>query len=255
MGKRKLDRAAGRSPAAQPQAQAPSAGGPSWWIKGLILLVPLLVVAAFVLLGPMRDRVTGGAGASGTAAGVGGAPMGAASPRGGNAPMGSASPQAGAADQAAGDRAHMGDEEVRQMAARLAARLEREPRDAAGWRTLARTYYVLKQFPEAVRAYERLSALGPLDADVLADYADSLAMAQGQRLAGKPMELAREALEKNPAQWKALSMTATDAFQRGDMRLAIAHWERALQALPQDSEMAAGIRESLAQARAAKPGG
>jgi cytochrome c-type biogenesis protein CcmH/NrfG len=150
------------------------------------------------------------------------------------------------------DQAHIGDAEVEQMAARLAARLEREPNDAKGWSTLARTYYVMKRFSQAVAAYERLAALAPMDANVLADYADALAMAQGQRLEGKPMELVRKALERDPGQWKALSMAATDAFQRGDFTVAIGYWEQALAALPPDSEISRGIRGSLEQARQAR---
>jgi len=140
---------------------------------------------------------------------------------------------------------------IGQLAARLAERLEREPGDADGWRTLARTYYVMKRFPEAVTAYEKLDALGPLDADVLADYADATAMAQGRRLEGRPMRLVRRALGQNPTQWKALSMAATDALERGDSDAAIENWERALDAVAPDSEMAASIRGTLAQVRQA----
>jgi hypothetical protein len=49
----------------------------------------------------------------------------------------------------------------------------------------------------------------------------------------------------------ALSMAATDAFQRGDFAVAIGYWERALAALPPDSEMSRAIRGSLEQARQA----
>ncbi len=142
------------------------------------------------------------------------------------------------------------DADIEQLAARLAQRLEREPGDANGWRTLARTYYVMMRFPEAVAAYEKLEALGPLDADVLADYADAAAMAQERRLEGRPMQLVHRALAANPAQWKALSIAATDAFQRGDVRAAVDAWELALRNVPADSGMAESIRSSLAQARA-----
>lgn len=141
------------------------------------------------------------------------------------------------------------DADVEQLAARLAQRLEREPDDADGWRMLARTYYVMMRFPEAVAAYEKLEALGPLDADVLADYADAVAMAQGRRLEGRPMRLAQRALAADPVQWKALSIVATDAFQRGDVRAAVDAWELALGAVAADSAMAESIRRSLAQAR------
>lgn len=144
-------------------------------------------------------------------------------------------------------------EDAEEMAMRLAARLEREPQDANGWRTLARTWYVMARFPEAVAAYEKLAALGPLDADVLADYADATAMAQGSELTGAPMELVHRALALNPAQWKALSIAATDAFRRNDTPAAIAYWERALAAVPADSPMAESIRASLAEARRSSP--
>lgn len=149
------------------------------------------------------------------------------------------------------DGVDLTDAEMQRMAERLAVRLAREPDDADGWRTLGRTYYVMKRFPQAVAAYERLVALGePLDAGVLADFADALAMAQGQRLGGRPMELVRQALELDPRQWKALSMAATEAFQRDDFAAAITYWERARASLAPDSPMAASIDASLAQARA-----
>lgn len=164
---------------------------------------------------------------------------------------GAAQLASGAAQPAGGSSGHdvSSDPELQQMAARLAQRLEREPGDAEGWRTLARTYYVMQRFPQAVAAYERLDALGAPDADVLADWADAAAMAQGRRLEGHPMQLVRRALDADPTQWKALSMAATDALERGDASAAIERWERALGAVPEGSERASAIRASLAQAR------
>lgn len=216
------------APASTPAADDDSGGARNWLLVAAVIAIPVVVFAVFLSFGPLRDTLSGRPAVP------------AASSAGG----------AGAPAQQGGDRAHLGDAEVQQMAERLAARLEREPGDANGWRTLARTYYVLKRFGDASAAYEKLAALSPIDdADVLADYADAFAMSQGQRLAGKPMELVRKALEKNPAQWKALSMAATDAFQRNDFPTAVSYWERALQTLPPDSEMAEAIRVSLAQAR------
>jgi len=165
---------------------------------------------------------------------------------------GAAQPSGGAGQQLSGggvEHDATNDPEMQQMAARLAQRLEREPGDAEGWRTLARTYYVMQRFPEAVAAYERLDALGAPDADVLADWADAAAMAQGRRLEGHPMQLVRRALDANPTQWKALSMAATDALERGDLGAAIEGWELALSVVPEGSERAGSIRASLAQAR------
>jgi len=216
--------------AAAPVSGAPAKGGSAgaWLLRSLILATPLLVVALFWRFGFSPTQP----------------PLPATNQLRGSAPVAEQRPA-----EAAGNQALVPDAQIAQMAAQLAARLEREPGDANGWRTLARTYYVMKRFPQAVSAYEKLNALAPLDADVLADYADALAMAQGRRLAGKPMELVRKALEQDPAQWKALSMAATDAFQRNDAGGAIGYWERALAAVPPDSAMAESIRSSLAQAR------
>lgn len=215
---------------AAPARRSPAPGGDAGGrlVTLLILATPLLVVALFWSFGASstRPQSTGSTHVTGAST--------VPQPR---------------QTQAGGDRAAMPDAQIEQLAAQLAARLEREPGDANGWRTLARTYYVMKRFPEAVGAYGRLVALAPLDADLLADYADALAMTQGRSLAGKPMELVGKALELDPAQWKALSMAATDAFQRNEVQAAIGYWERALAAVPPDSAMAESIRNSLAQAR------
>lgn len=57
----------------------------------------------------------------------------------------------------------------------------------------------------------RLSELVPEDDRLLADYADVLAMAQGQNLQGKPLELINRALTLNPDNEKALNLAASVA--------------------------------------------
>ncbi len=140
-------------------------------------------------------------------------------------------------------------EQVEALAMQLAARLEREPDDARGWAVLALSYYSLKKFPEAARAYGRLGELVPANAQVLADHADALAMASGRRVTGAPLELARRALELDPAQWKALALVAGEAFAREDYAAAIAYWERLRAVAPPDSPVARAVAGYLAQAR------
>ena len=89
-------------------------------------------------------------------------------------------------------------EQVNQMVEQLAARLEKEPNNVEGWVILARSYYTMRRFPEAAAAYERLTALVPDEPDLLADYADALAMSQGRDLTGKPMELVNRGAEDRP---------------------------------------------------------
>lgn len=140
-------------------------------------------------------------------------------------------------------------EQIEAMVARLAVRLEQQPDNAEGWNILARSYYVLRRFPEAAKAYAKLIQLVPDNAELLADYADALAMAQGQRIAGAPFEVVQQALKLDPNQWKALAMAGTEAFERKDYRGAIMYWERLERAAPADPGFAKSIAESIAQAR------
>ena len=79
----------------------------------------------------------------------------------------------------------------------------------------------------------------PYDADLLADYADALAMSQGQSFAGKPMELVQLALKIDPTQWKALAMAGSEAFERKDYKAAADFWQRLQDTAPADSPIRA----------------
>src|SRR5207244_8921082 len=61
--------------------------------------------------------------------------------------------------------------------------------DVEGWKLLGHSYNVLGRFQEAAQAYAKAAARAPRDAQLLADFADALGMAQGQRLAGDPEKL------------------------------------------------------------------
>ncbi len=140
-------------------------------------------------------------------------------------------------------------DEMASMVERLAERLEREPDNANGWSTLARTYYQMGRFDKAAAAYEKLVALVPNEASLWADYADALAMTQGREIAGKPMELVNRALQLDPLQWKALAMAGTEAFNRKDYGSAVALWEKLQGSLPADAPMKQQLTGSIREAR------
>jgi cytochrome c-type biogenesis protein CcmH len=141
-------------------------------------------------------------------------------------------------------------QDIEVMLTRLAQRLENEPENADGWAMLARSYYILQRYPEAVRAYEKLVKLVPQEAAVLADYADALAMRDGRKISGRPLEIVHEALKIDPTQAKALAMAGTEAFDRQDFKAAVEYWERLRASAPVDSAMAQNIESSIAEARA-----
>lgn len=142
-----------------------------------------------------------------------------------------------------------GPAEIEKMVAGLAGRLEKNPDDPRGWMMLARSYYVLQRMPEAAAAYARAAEKIKDDADLYADYADALAMSQGRRIEGRPLELVRQALRIDPSHPKALAMAGTEAFYRKDYPGALAFWEKLLPLLPSDSEMAKSVAGGIAEAR------
>lgn len=151
---------------------------------------------------------------------------------------------------AAAEAGHgLGQRQLDELVARLGARLERNPEDARGWAMLARAQAVLGRFDQASQGYARAVALQPDDAQLLADYADAFAMAQGGRLAGEPEQLIARALRADPVNAKALALAGSAAFEQQDYPQAVAFWERLRSAVPPDSEFGASVQQNIEEAR------
>jgi cytochrome c-type biogenesis protein CcmH len=151
----------------------------------------------------------------------------------------------------------LGQQQIIAMVERLAERLQENPNDGGGWLMLAKSYGVIGRFPESAAAYGRAITLLPPDAQVLADFADTVAMAQGRSLQGEPEKIVRRALEVDPRNIKALALSGTIAFERRDYNAAIGEWRKILALVPEDSAAATGIQGSIrdAETRLAAAGG
>ena len=145
--------------------------------------------------------------------------------------------------------AHASAAQVEAMVERLAARLRDNPEDIEGWKLLGRSNAVLGRYAEAADAYAKAAARAPRDAQLLADFADVLAMSRGQTLQGEPEKLVLRALELEPGNLKALALAGTAAFERKDFSAAAAYWERMLPHVAPDSEDARTIQQNIAEAR------
>lgn len=142
-------------------------------------------------------------------------------------------------------------QQIEDMVARLAARMEANPDDPKGWVMLARSYKAMGRYEESVRAFGKAGALVNEDPRLLADYAEALAFATGGSLRGRPTELIARALKLDPDHPEALVLAGTAAHERGDFAAAAAYWERLLKQLPPDSEDAQTLADSIGKARAA----
>ncbi len=133
--------------------------------------------------------------------------------------------------------------------AALAKRLQENPSDAEGWAMLARSYNSMSRFGEAAGAYAKATELQPNNADLLAEYAFVSAMANQQKLEGRPLELVNQALKIDPENAKALQLAGSAAFQAKDYKKAIQYWERVLKKVGSDSELAQMMTERINEAK------
>jgi cytochrome c-type biogenesis protein CcmH len=91
------------------------------------------------------------------------------------------------------------------MADKLAARLQKQPDDPQGWAILARSYDVLGNLPEALKAYAKALELLPDDENLKADYAKAVAKASANEKASvvdaavKPADVAQLPAVTGPA--------------------------------------------------------
>lgn len=156
------------------------------------------------------------------------------------------------------DQAHeVTEEQIVNMVAGLANRLKDKPDDVEGWSMLARSYNALGRFADAADAYARLVKLLPGNADMLADYADTLAMSLNKSLQGEPEKLIMRALEADPKNIKALALSGSAAFERRDYQAAVTQWKKILLLVPPESDIARSTMSSIgeAQALAGEPAG
>ena len=138
--------------------------------------------------------------------------------------------------------------------AKLAQRLKGNPNDVQGWTMLSRSLMSMERYAEAATAYEHLTSLSPNDADAWADYAEALAMANGHKMEGKPLDAANHALQLDATNKQALVLVATAAFEAHDYQKSIEYWQKLLPLLPPDSDAAKTVTDQINKAKALAAG-
>lgn len=145
--------------------------------------------------------------------------------------------------------AQMTARDIEAMVERLASRMKESPDDARGWAMLGRSYLALGRHAESVQAYERALALERDEVELLTSLAAALRAADPAASAERIGELAARALAIEPDHPGALAFAGIAAYDRGQYRAAVGHWERLLSLLPPESELAATIQERSSEAR------
>lgn len=140
-------------------------------------------------------------------------------------------------------------EQLEQMVAALASKLEQEPGNLKGWSMLARSYKAIGRPLDAQKAFERAGSFIDDDPDALASYADVVASNAGT-LAGKPTELIDKALRVDPNHPMSLWLKGTADFEQKKYPQAIATWERLVAMLQPGSDDARMLEGAINDARA-----
>ncbi len=148
-------------------------------------------------------------------------------------PAQTAAPQAMTADK------------INEMVAALAEKMKANPDDLQGWLMLARSYKTMGRYGEAVDAYSKAEKLIDADPNLLASYAETIAMANGKGLQGKPVELVNKALKLDPQHGHSLFLAGAAAMEAGDAKKGIAYWEALLPQVEPGSEIDQMLRQGI----------
>lgn len=139
---------------------------------------------------------------------------------------------------------------IRSMVEGLAGRLQDNPQDRAGWLRLANAWKVLGENGKAADAYGRADTLGPVDARILADWAETHVrqLAPG---AAPSLEavVVLERLEKaEPRNALALFYLGAAAYAAGNRPAAVQRWRTLLALLPADAPIRPMLEQRLREA-------
>ncbi|MGB9356842.1 MAG: c-type cytochrome biogenesis protein CcmI, partial [Azonexus sp.] len=146
----------------------------------------------------------------------------------------------------------MTQEQINDMVAKLAARMEANPDNMQGWLMLARSYKTMGRYAEAAEAYGKAEKVINDDPELLASYAETIAMATGNGLTGKPSQLVERALKIDPQHPHSLFLAGAAAMEAGDNKKGIAYWEALLPQVEPGSEIDQMLRSGIDKMKQAK---
>jgi cytochrome c-type biogenesis protein CcmH len=141
-------------------------------------------------------------------------------------------------------------EQIDAMVAKLAERMQANPDDLQGWLMLARSYKTLGRYADAAAAYGKAEKAVNEDPDLLASYAETIAMAGGKGLSGKPLQLVERALKLDPKHGHSLFLAGAAAMEAGDNKKGITYWEALLPQVEPGSEIDQMLRSGIEQMKA-----
>jgi len=146
-------------------------------------------------------------------------------------------------------------DEINRMVDKLAKRMESHPNDAEGWTMLGKSYKYLQQYPKAAEAFGKAYALLGEQPEIMLSYADALAFANGEQMAGKPAQLVFKVLAQEPDNINALWYGGMAKAQAGEAAEGVKLWRKLMALLPPNSQAQQEVQELLGKLEATLPNG
>jgi cytochrome c-type biogenesis protein CcmH len=143
-------------------------------------------------------------------------------------------------------------EQINGMVAKLAERMQANPDDMQGWLMLGRSYKTMGRYEEAAAAFAKAEKLIDESPELLASYAETLAMAEGKGLRGKPRQLIDKALKLDPKHPHTLFLAGAAAMEAGENKKGVAYWEALLPEVEPGSEIDQMLRSGIEKMKEAK---
>ena len=136
---------------------------------------------------------------------------------------------------------------IRTMVEGLAARLAAAPQDRAGWLRLANAWKVLGEHANAADAYARADTLAPVDARILADWAEAHVrqLAPGAVPSAQAVAVLERLEKAEPRNALALFYLGVAAEAAGNKPAALQRWKTLLALLPADAPIRGMLEERI----------
>ena len=176
------------------------------------------------------------------------------------AAVGQGQPQPGQAQPQSQPQAQSGVPPVDEMIERLAARLQQNPRDGQGWRTLGWSYFNIGRFSEASEAYAKAIELSPNVAEIRSARIEALVRSADGVVTADAKNAIEDTLKIDPGDTRARFFKGLAKEQGGDKTSALTDWKEVLKdANPDESwvpdlkNRIGGLERDLGVDAAARP--
>ena len=128
-----------------------------------------------------------------------------------------------------------GPAQVKSMVDKLKARLQTNPQDAEGWRTLGWAQFNTQNYAESAEAYAKALAIDPTNTNYKSAYVESLVQSSDGIVTPKAQTLIAEVLAKDPKDYRVRFYDALAREQSGDKNGALDRWISLLADSPSDA--------------------